>query len=142
MKAKTPYKKNRKRIGRGAGSGHGKTSTRGHKGQLARSGNGKKPGFEGGQLVLYRRLPKRGFNATFKKSYSIVNLNQIANTKETEIDPQKALRIRLISRLKDGFKILGDGNLKKAVQIKAHAFSKSAKEKIEKAGGKAVLINN
>ncbi len=142
MIAKKPYKKKRKRLGRGAGSGTGKTSGKGHKGQLSRSGNGKgkNPGFEGGQFPLYRRVPKRGFISPFKKDFAILNLSDLERMTETEIDPKKAIDIRLISRLKDGLKILGKGKINKAVQVKAHAFSASAKEGIEKAGGKALLI--
>lgn len=142
MKAKVPYHKRRKRLGRGPSSGHGKTSTRGHKGQLARSGQGKGwfPGFEGGQMPFIRRLPKRGFNSHFRKEFAIVNLDQIARSGEKKLNPEKMLELRLVSRLKDGLKVLGQGELKRAVEVEAHAFSESAKQKIEKAGGKAVLI--
>jgi len=143
MKAKKPYEKKKRRVGRGAGSGSGKTSGKGHKGQLSRSGNGKgkRPGFEGGQLPLYRRLPKRGFNNTrFGKEMVIINLDQISDKGIKELDPEIAIKTKLVSKLKDGIKILGTGELKSAVEIKAHAFSSTAKEKIEKAGGKALLI--
>jgi len=142
MKAKVPYNKRRKRLGRGTSSGHGKTSTKGHKGQLARSGQGKGwfPGFEGGQMPFIRRVPKRGFNAPFQKKFSVVNLNQISQTGEAKLNPKKMLELRLISRIKDGLKVLGDGELKSPVEIEAHAFSESAKKKIEKAGGKAILL--
>lgn len=142
MRAKLPYKKKKKRLGRGTSSGHGKTSTKGHKGQLARSGQGKGwfPGFEGGQMPLIRRVPKRGFNSPFHKEHAIVNLDQIAKTGEKKLNPQKMLELRLISSVKDGLKVLGDGDLKSAVEVEAHAFSESAKQKIEKAGGKAILL--
>ncbi|MBI4398537.1 MAG: 50S ribosomal protein L15 [Candidatus Omnitrophica bacterium] len=144
MNAKVPYKKKKKRLGRGPSSGHGKTSTKGHKGQLARSGQGKGwfPGFEGGQMPFIRRVPKRGFNSPFRKKYSVINLDQIADTGEDKLTPGKALELRLISRIKDGLKILGEGDLKKAIHVEAHAFSASAKQKIEKAGGKAVVLQS
>ncbi|MBI4970353.1 MAG: 50S ribosomal protein L15 [Candidatus Omnitrophica bacterium] len=142
MNAKHPYKKKKKRLGRGTSSGHGKTSTKGHKGQLARSGQGKGwfPGFEGGQMPFIRRVPKRGFNSPFKKKFSVINLTQIAESGEKKINPTKALEIGLVSRIKHGLKVLGQGELKAPVEIEAHAFSESAKQKIEKAGGKVILL--
>lgn len=142
MKAKFPYNKRKKRLGRGTSSGHGKTSTKGHKGQLARSGQGKGwfPGFEGGQMTFIRRVPKRGFNSPFRKKFAVVNLDQITQTGEPKLNPQKMLELRLISRIKDGLKVLGEGELKSPVEIEAHAFSEGAKKKIEKAGGKAILL--
>ena len=140
MRAKFPYHKRRKRLGCGIGSGHGKTSTKGHKGQRARSGFALRPGFEGGQNPLYRRLPKRGFNnAAFSRRYSVVNLSQIAGLEETAVDPEKLLQLGLVKK-NASVKILGDGNIKKAFTVKAHRFSASAKTKIEKAGGQAVTI--
>lgn len=143
MKAKLPYKKRKKRLGRGTSSGHGKTSTKGHKGQLARSGQGKGwfPGFEGGQMPFIRRVPKRGFNSPFQKEFSIVNLKQIAKAGESKLNPAKMLELGIISKVKDGLKVLGQGELQVPIEIEAHAFSESAKQKIEKAGGKAVLIS-
>ncbi len=141
MRHKTPHKKRSKRLGRGIGSGHGKTSTRGHKGQRSRSGYRFRPGFEGGQNPLYRRLPKRGFNNNeFKTSYTVVNLKQIAMLDEKEITPE-ILRARgVVKKLQDGLKVLGMGDLKSAVTVKAHSFSASAKSKIEAQGGQAVLL--
>jgi large subunit ribosomal protein L15 len=141
MRHKTPYKKRKKRLGCGIGSGHGKTSTKGHKGQRARSGYNFRPGFEGGQNPLYRRLPKRGFNNTaFKKFYTVVNLKQLAGLGEKEITPETLLQRGVIKKLQDGLKVLGDGELKGALTVKAHVFSASAKTKIEAKGGQAVLL--
>ena len=141
MKAKFPYKKRRKRLGCGIGSGHGKTSTKGHKGQKARSGYALRPGFEGGQTPLYRRLPKRGFNNNaFRREFSIVNLKDIGKLEETEITPEILQAKGLIHKLKTGLKVLGTGELTKSVTVKAHRFSESAKTKIEKVGGKAILL--
>ena len=141
MRHKTPYKKRKKRLGCGIGSGHGKTSTKGHKGQRARSGFTLNPGFEGGQNPLYRRLPKRGFNrSAFKKVYAIVNLQKLADLDEKEITPEILIAKRVITQLHDGLKILGSGELKKAITVKAHLFSASAKTKIEAKGGQAVLL--
>ena len=142
MRHKTPYKKRKKRLGCGIGSGHGKTSTKGHKGQRARSGFTLNPGFEGGQNPLYRRLPKRGFNrSAFKKVYAIVNLQKLADLGEKEITPEILLAKRVITQLHDGLKILGSGELSKAMTVKAHLFSASAKTKIEAKGGQAVLLS-
>ncbi|MFZ5802304.1 MAG: 50S ribosomal protein L15 [Candidatus Omnitrophota bacterium] len=141
MKSKRPYNKKRRRIGRGIGSGCGKTSGRGHKGQGARSGCSIKAGFEGGQNPLYRRLPKRGFNnAAFRTTYAIVNLEQIAGLGLAEVDPGILAERGVVRAKRSGLKVLGDGNLSQAVTVHAHRFSVSAKEKIEKAGGKAVVI--
>ncbi|MSO20981.1 MAG: 50S ribosomal protein L15 [Acidobacteria bacterium] len=130
----------RKRVGRGMGSGHGKTSTRGHKGQGSRSGTSNKRGFEGGQMPLKRRVPKRGFTNIFRKEYAIINLDRIAELKETVITPEFLLKTGVLSSLHDGLKVLGEGELKKAVTVSAHKFSESAKEKILKAGGKVEVI--
>ena len=141
MRAKFPYKKRRKRLGCGIGSGHGKTSTKGHKGQRARSGFSLKRGFEGGQNPLYRRLPKRGFNnAAFHENYNIVNVESFAALEEKEICPEVLAARGLIKKSGWKVKILGTGDVKKALTVKAHRFSESAKSKIEKAGGQAVLI--
>ena len=129
------------RKGRGAGSGNGKTAGRGHKGQWARSGGGVRPGFEGGQMPLARRLPKRGFNNIFGTTYAPVNvevLNRFADG--TEVTVELLLETGVISKALDGVKILGNGELTKKLTVKAAAFSASAKEKIEKAGGKAEVI--
>lgn len=133
--------KRTKRVGRGPGSGRGKTSTRGHKGQKSRSGGGVRPGFEGGQMPLQRRIPKRGFTNIFKKEYAILNikdLNRFDNG--TEITPELLKSSGLISNLKDGVKILGDGELEKQLTVKAHKISKQAEEKISARGGKVEVI--
>lgn len=133
--------KKRKRVGRGDGSGHGKTSGRGHKGQGARSGGNTKPGFEGGQMPLQRRLPKRGFHNPFRVEMSVVNLGQIdVLPAGTEITPEVLIRHGYVSGKNRKIKILGDGSVSKPLTIKAHGFSAKAKEKIEAAGGKAELI--
>ena len=130
-----------KRIGRGHGSGNGKTAGKGHKGQNARSGGGVRPGFEGGQMPMTRRIPKRGFNNIFATKYSVVNvsdLDQIVDGTVVDADLLKASG--LIKKTNDGVKILGNGELTKNLTVKAAAFSASAKEKIEKAGGKAEVM--
>ncbi len=139
---RAPKKANagRKRVGRGMGSGMGKTSTRGHKGQGSRSGSSLMRGFEGGQMPLHRRMPKRGFTNIFRTEYTVLNLARIAEVGETELTYEKLVALRLV-RKRDGLvKVLGDGELKVAVIVHAHKFSKTAQEKIEKAGGKAILI--
>ena len=129
----------RKRVGRGMGSGMGKTSTRGHKGQGSRSGSRLMRGFEGGQMPLHRRLPKRGFTNIFRTEYSVVNLEQLAALGETEITPE-LLRARGVVKGKQPVKILGNGELSVALKVQADKFSKSAQEKIAKAGGTAEVI--
>lgn len=132
-------KRRPKRVGRGLGSGHGRTSTKGHKGQKSRSGGTKGPGFEGGQMPLQRRTPKRGFsNAPFKKEYAIVNLDDI-NKIVDEVDiitPEVLIQKGIIKKLNDGLKVLGNGDISKAITIKTHAISKTARQKIESKGGK------
>jgi large subunit ribosomal protein L15 len=131
----------RKRVGRGVGSGMGKTATRGHKGQNARSGGGVRPGFEGGQNPLYRRLPKRGFNNPFRKEYAIVNLEQLnAFAEGTEVTPELLIESGIIKNPLAGIKVLGDGELTVKLTVKANKFSKSAAEKINTAGGTAEVI--
>ena len=130
----------RKRVGRGMGSGMGKTSTRGHKGQGSRSGSSLMRGFEGGQMPLHRRLPKRGFTNIFRTEYTVVNLERIAELDVKEIGLEDYKKLGLASNKKALIKILGSGELTKALTIHAHKFSKSAAEKIEKAGGKAVVL--
>mgnify|MGYP001954531118 CR=1 FL=1 len=131
----------RKRVGRGTGSGMGKTSTRGHKGQNARSGGGVRPGFEGGQNPLYRRLPKRGFNNPFRKEYAIVNLAQLNKFDAgTEVTPELLLNSGIVKNPLAGIKILGEGEITVQLTVKANKFSKSAVEKITAAGGKAEVI--
>ncbi|HHX24623.1 MAG: 50S ribosomal protein L15 [Tepidanaerobacteraceae bacterium] len=130
-----------KRVGRGMGSGHGKTSTRGHKGQKSRSGGGTRPGFEGGQMPLYRRVPKRGFTNIFKKQFAIVNIDELnVFEQDTKVTPELLIEKGIIKKVLDGVKILGNGDLKTKIDVTAHAFSKSAIEKIEAAGGKAEVI--
>ena len=131
----------RKRVGRGDGSGHGKTSCRGHKGQGARSGGGTKPGFEGGQMPLQRRLPKRGFHNPFRIAMSVINLTQLeAFDSGAEVTPESLCAQGLVRGKNPRVKILGDGSLSKPLMVKAHGFSAKAKEKIEASGGKAELI--
>ena len=134
-------RKARKRVGRGTSSGTGKTAGRGPKGQGARSGGGKKPGFEGGQTPLFMRLPKRGFTNFNKLEYAIVNLDQL-NTFEagTVVCPKALKEAGLIKKELDGVKVLGNGTLEKAITVKAHKFSKSALAAIEAAGGKTEVI--
>ena len=129
----------RKRVGRGMGSGMGKTSTRGHKGQGSRSGSRLLRGFEGGQMPLHRRLPKRGFTNIFREDYAIVSVERLAALGETEITPEVLKKAGAVSG-KKRVKILGDGELNKALTVKAHKFSKSAQEKITKAGGKFEVL--
>ena len=133
--------KQRKRIGRGPGSGHGKTATKGHKGLLARSGGGKRPGFEGGQMPLARRVPKFGFTNPFRIVYAVVNLKSLANLGEmTEVTPQVLVDAGLIKKKRQPVKILGQGELSRPLVIQAHKFSKSAEEKIRAAGGRTEVI--
>jgi large subunit ribosomal protein L15 len=129
----------RKRVGRGMGSGMGKTSTRGHKGQRSRTGSRMIRGFEGGQMPLHRRMPKRGFTNIFRKEYSIVSLERLVELGETTINPD-VLRKAGVIKTKHPVKILGDGELKGAITVSAHKFSKSAQEKITKAGGKFEVL--
>jgi large subunit ribosomal protein L15 len=133
-------KKVRKRIGRGMGSGHGKTATRGSKGQRAGTGFGQKRGFEGGQMPLHRRLPKRGFTNIFKKQYAIVNVGKLEKLDGSAFSADRLFELGVIKKLGDGLKILGTGQLTRKITIEAHHFSKSAVEKIEKAGGAAKVI--
>ena len=138
---RAPKKANtgRKRVGRGMGSGMGKTSTRGHKGQGSRSGSSLMRGFEGGQMPLHRRLPKRGFTNIFRVEYTVVNLARIADLGVTEIAIDDYKKLGLSGSKKALIKILGNGDLTTAITITAHKFSKTAAEKIEKAGGKALV---
>jgi large subunit ribosomal protein L15 len=135
---------NKKRVGRGMGSGMGKTSTRGHKGQGSRSGSSLMRGFEGGQMPLHRRLPKRGFTNIFRTEYTVLNLDRIAEIGagigEDELTYEKMVALNLVRKRNALVKVLGVGELTVAVTVHAHKFSKTAQEKIEKAGGKAVVI--
>jgi large subunit ribosomal protein L15 len=130
---------NKKRVGRGMGSGIGKTSGRGHKGQRSRSGSRMMRGFEGGQMPLHRRLPKRGFTNIFRTEYSVVNVGDLAGLGEKTINQEVLIKAGLCSK-NDLIKVLGDGELKSALTVQAHKFSKSAEEKITKAGGKVESI--
>ena len=141
LKPSKGARKKAKRVGRGPGSGHGKTSTKGHKGQKARSGGVKGPGFEGGQMPLQRRIPKRGFTNIFRKEYSVVNVADLATLGGKDpITPEVLLEKGLIRNMKDGVKVLGMGELKAQIVVRAHKFSKSAIDKIQAAGGKAEVI--
>jgi large subunit ribosomal protein L15 len=133
-------KKERKRVGRGMGSGHGKTSTRGSKGQRAGTGFGQKRGFEGGQMPLHRRLPKRGFKNIFKKQYAIVNLGRLEKLEGDAFTVDRMIELGLVKKLGEGLKILGTGQLTRKITVEAHHFSKSALDKIQKAGGTAQVI--
>ena len=134
--------KNRFRKGRGAGSGNGKTAGKGHKGQNARSGGGVRPGFEGGQLPLYRKLPKRGFNNyRFGAKYAVINVQSLNKFNDGEVvDAQALIAARVINKVFDGVKVLGEGEISKKLTVKAAIFSASAKEKIEAAGGKTEVV--
>ena len=131
---------NRKRVGRGIGSGLGKTSGRGHKGQKARSGGGVRRGFEGGQTPLYRRLPKRGFTNIHAKKYTEVTLTMLNKSSKEEVTAETLVADGIISKVNDGIVILATGNLEKKLTVKAVKFTKAAKEKIEALGGKAEVI--
>ena len=139
---RAPKKANtgRKRVGRGMGSGMGKTSARGHKGQGSRSGFSLMRGFEGGQMPLHRRLPKRGFTNIFRTEYTVINLDRLAELNVSEIALEDYKKLGLVSSKNALVKILGSGELTAAITVHAHKFSKSAAEKIEKAGGKALVL--
>ena len=134
-------RKNRKRVGRGPGSGTGSTSGRGDKGQLARSGGRPRPGFEGGQLTFFQRLPKRGFKNYTRKEYAIVNLSQLDKFNDGDVvTPEVLLANHMIKKLKSGLKVLGNGELNKKLTVKANVFSKAAEAAITKAGGSIEVI--
>lgn len=130
----------RKRVGRGMGSGHGKTSTRGHKGQRSRSGHSLHRGFEGGQMPIHRRLPKRGFHNIFRRELATVNLTRLEALGLDAVTPEVLLQRRVIRHVQDGVKILAGGELTRPIAVTAHAFSRAAKDKIERAGGKAIVM--
>ena len=141
LNAPAGSKKDPKRKGRGTATGQGKTAGRGMNGQNSRSGGGVRLGFEGGQMPLYRRLPKRGFNSKWAKEYSIVNIGDLNRFEAgTEVTPELLKEVGLVKQVIDGIKILGDGELNAAITVKAHKFTKSAEEKINAAGGKAEVI--
>ena len=134
-------KKSPKRVGRGAGSGWGKTAGKGQKGQNSRSGGGVRPGFEGGQMPLYRRLPKRGFTNIFAKEYACINIDRLNIFEDgTEVTPELLREMGVVKKLYDGVKVLGNGNIEKKLTVKVNKISKAAQEKIEAAGGKVEVI--
>jgi len=136
-------KKKPKRVGRGPGSGHGKTACRGHKGQRSRSGHSLKRGFEGGQMPLHRRIPKRGFTNIFKKEYSIINLENLSAFNSGDIvNPEVLLKKGIVKSIKDGIKVLGRGEIRFPLIVYAHKFSNSARQKIEEAGGKTEVLKS
>ena len=135
LKPPAGQKRARRRIGRGMGSGRGKTSGRGHKGQLSRSGYSGKRGFEGGQMPLHRRLPKRGFTNIFRKEYAVVNVGRLDKLEGDAFDADRLIELGVVKKLKDGLKILGSGDLTRKITVKARLFSRSAEEKIKAAGG-------
>jgi large subunit ribosomal protein L15 len=140
LRAPRKANENKKRVGRGMGSGMGKTSTRGHKGQGSRSGSSLMRGFEGGQMPLHRRLPKRGFTNIFKTEYEVVNVERLAGLNESEVTPESLRKAGVVTKKSSLVKVLGQGDLSKAITVSAHKFSKSAQEKIEKAGGKINVL--
>lgn len=141
LKAPAGSTKSRKRRGRGTATGQGKTGGRGMNGQKSRSGGGVRLGFEGGQMPLYRRLPKRGFTNIWGTEYTVLNVSDLERFESgTEVTPELLAELGMVKQVKDGIKILGDGELKNSLTVKAHKFSKSAVEKIEAAGGKAEVI--
>ena len=141
LRAPEGASKNRKRLGRGSGSGHGKTSGRGHKGQRARSGGRGKTGFEGGQMPLQRSVPKRGFTNIFRKEYAIVNLSDLDRfEKGSTVDLALLVAAGLVNKIGAGVKLLADGDIKKSLTIKVHKFSQSAKAKVEAAGGRIEVV--
>ncbi len=142
LKPNKGAKHSKKRVGRGTGSGHGTTAARGMNGQWSRSGGGVRPGFEGGQMPLQRRLPKRGFNNIFKKEYALVNVASLEELFEnnTVVTPELLIQNGLVKKVLDGVKILGNGELTKSFTVQAHKFSNAATEKITAAGGKVEVI--
>ena len=141
LRAPEGASKNRKRLGRGSGSGHGKTSGRGHKGQRARSGGRGKTGFEGGQMPLQRRVPKRGFTNIFRKEYAIINISALDRfDKGSTVDVSVLVEAGLVNKIGAGVKLLADGDIKKPLIIKVHKSSQAAKEKVEAAGGRIEVV--
>ena len=140
LRAPKSANRGKKRVGRGMGSGHGKTSARGHKGQRSRSGSSMMRGFEGGQMPLHRRLPKRGFTNIFRTEYTVLNLDRLVELGQTELTLDAFVARGFLRKRNELLKILGNGEINVALTVHAHKFSKAAQEKIEKAGGKAVLI--
>ena len=137
LKPQKGARKNRKRVGRGPGSGHGKTSCRGHKGQNSRSGGGTPVGFEGGQMPLKRRLPKRGFTNIFKKRYALIKVKDLCRfEKDSVVDPEALIKSGLVKKEYDGIKLLGNGEIDRPIVLKVHKWSQAAQNKISAAGGK------
>ena len=140
LKPPAGQKHSKRRVGRGMGSGRGKTAGRGHKGQHSISGSSLMRGFEGGQMPLHRRLPKRGFSNIFRKQYAIVNLGRLDKLEGDTFDPARLAELGVVKKVHAGLKVLGTGELTRKISVSAHVFSKSAAEKIQKAGGKAEVI--
>jgi len=140
LKPPAGQKRAPKRIGRGMGSGRGKTATRGHKGQHAGTGFSLMRGFEGGQMPLHRRLPKRGFTNIFKKQYAVVNLGRLDKLEGDNFTPDRLIELGIVRKTRDGVKVLGSGELTRKIRMEAHLFSRSALDKIQKAGGEAAVI--
>ena len=140
LKPPRGQKHKNQRIGQGMGSGRGKYSGRGAKGQKSVSGYSKMRGFEGGQMPLHRRLPKRGFTNIFKKKYAVVNICRLAELEGDAFDPQNLVELGVIKKLQDGLKVLGDGELNRKISVKAHLFSRTALDKIQKSGGAAEVL--
>ena len=140
LKPPAGQKRGPKRIGRGMGSGRGKTATRGSKGQHAGTGFSLMRGFEGGQMPLHRRLPKRGFTNIFKKQYAVVNLGRLEKLEGDNFTPDRLVELGVVRKIGDGVKILGSGELTRKIRVEAHLFSRSALDKIQKAGGEAAVI--
>jgi len=140
LKPPAGQKRAPKRIGRGMGSGRGKTATRGHKGQHAGTGFILMRGFEGGQMPLHRRLPKRGFTNIFKKQYAVVNLGRLDKLEGDNFTPDRLIELGIVRKTRDGVKVLGSGELTRKIRVEAHLFSRSALDKIQKAGGEAAVI--
>jgi large subunit ribosomal protein L15 len=140
LKPPAGQKHAKKRIGRGMGSGRGKTATRGSKGQRAGTGYSMMRGFEGGQMPLHRRLPKRGFTNIFKKQYAVINLGRLDKLEGDDFTPDRLIELGVVRKVRDGVKVLGSGELTRKIRVEAHLFSKSAIDKIQKAGGEAAVI--
>jgi len=140
LKPPAGQKHNKRRIGRGMGSGRGKTATRGSKGARSVSGYSIMRGFEGGQMPLHRRLPKRGFTNIFKKQYAVVNLGRLDKLEGDNFNPARLVELGVVRKMLDGVKVLGSGELTRKIRVEAHLFSRSAMEKIQKAGGEAAII--
>ena len=142
LKPPAGQKHAKRRVGRGMGSGRGKTSGRGAKGQRSVSGFSLMRGFEGGQMPLHRRLPKRGFTNIFRKEYAVVNVGRLEKLEGEEFDPNRLMELGVVKKLRSGLKVLGSGELTRKLTVAAHVFSKSALEKIQAAGGKAEVIHS